>query len=407
MRTNLSDIKNIIQSYQPWLEKTYKWLHANPELSMQETGTVQLIEKYLTDFGYETQKIGGGIVGIIKNYQGPTVLYRADIDGLPVKENSDVEYASKKEMKDSSGQIVPVMHACGHDFHISAGLASAKFFSENKDKWSGTYIALFQPGEETAEGAISMVQDDLALKIPKPNIVLGQHVLSEPVLSGQVGTHAGPILSTATSIKITIHGKGSHGSMPHKSIDPVVIASSIVLKLQTLVSREIDPLKMAVLTVGSIQAGTKSNIIPDNATLLVNIRAYDNQVRTHLIDGIKRIVKAECIASSCQIEPEFSLYDSYPLTNNDLQATEKITLAFKEYFGAKNVIDCGQVPASEDFSNIPDCFNAPYSYWTFGGFFKDDTKYPNHNPAFAPRINPTIQTGASAAIIASMCWLGI
>lgn len=399
------DIKKALDEITEWQEESYVHLHKTPELSMHETETCEFIAGQLESFGYEVQHIGGGVVGVLANGEGPTVLFRADIDGLPVKEATGLEYASTMTRKDDAGNEVPVMHACGHDFHIMAGLGAARIFSENKDAWKGTHIALFQPGEETAAGARSMVDDGLVDKLPKPDVALGQHVLAGPMVSGQVGTHAGPILSTGASIKVTLHGKGSHGSMPHLGVDPVVLASSIVLRLQTIVSREINPFNMGVLTVGSLQAGSKSNIIPDSATLLINIRAYDMGVREQLLDGIKRIVTAECEAANCPKEPEFEIYDSYPLTDNNAEVTAKVTEAFVEHFGEEDVLDCGEVSASEDFSFIPDAFGIDYTYWGFGGFAKGTQAYPNHNPAFGPVMQPTLRTGTEAAIVACLAWL--
>lgn len=399
------DIAKALDSIKDWQEESYVHLHKNPELSMQESETCDFIERELEKFGYKVQRIGGGVVGVLENGEGATVLFRADIDGLPVKENTGLDYASTITRTDENGNEVPAMHACGHDFHIMANLGAARVLSDNTDSWSGTHIALFQPGEETAAGAKSMVNDGLVDKLPKPDVAFGQHVLACPMRAGQVGTHAGPILSTGASIKVTLHGKGSHGSMPHMGVDPVVLASSIVLRLQTVVSREINPFDMAVLTVGSIQAGSKSNIIPDTATLLINIRAYDMDVREQLLEGIKRVVNTECEASNCPQDPEFEVYDSYPLTDNSEEITEKVTKAFVEHFGEDRVMDCGEVSASEDFSFIPDAFGIDYCYWGFGGFEEDAQTYPNHNPAFGPVMEPTLRTGTEAAIVACMAWL--
>ena len=400
------DIEQAVKKLGSWQEETYKWLHAHPELSMTETETRDFIYQQLQDFGYQTQKIGGGVVGVLKNGAGQTTLFRADIDGLPVKEETGLEYASTITRRDQDGNEVPVMHACGHDVHITAGLGAARVLAENRQVWSGTHIALFQPGEETAEGAKSMVTDGLVEKLPRPDVAFGQHVLADPMPTGSVGTHAGAILSTGASLKITVHGKGSHGSMPHMGVDPVVLASAIVLRLQTIVSREIDPFKMAVLTVGSLQAGSKSNIIPERATLLVNIRAYDTEVRKHLLEAIKRMVNAECEAAGTPEPAQFELYDSYPLTNNDAETTKRVTDAFTAHFGSERVGDCGEVPASEDFSTIPDAFGIPYCYWGLGGFREEDPKFPNHNPKFAPIMQPTLATGTEAAVVAILAWLG-
>lgn len=399
------DIEGAVAALSSWQEETYLWLHQNPELSMTETETCDFIDKQLKDFGYVTQRIGGGVVGVLKNGEGKTTLFRADIDALPVKEDTGFSYASTVTRRDAQGNEVPVMHACGHDFHITAGLGAARILSENRQAWSGTHIALFQPGEETAEGAKSMVADGLVDKIPHPDVALAQHVLAGPMASGSVGTHSGAILSTGASLKIIVHGKGSHGSMPHMGVDPVVLASAIVMRLQTIVSREINPFKMAVVTVGSLQAGSKSNIIPDRATLLLNIRAYDMEVREHLLEAIKRMVNAECKAAGAPSPAEFELYDSYPLTNNDAETTQKVTDAFMAHFGSDRVCDCGEVSASEDFSTIPDAFGIPYTYWGLGGFNEGDPKYPNHNPKFGPVMQPTLATGTEAILAAVMAWL--
>lgn len=400
-----TEVLSDVGSTTAWQEELYVHLHQNPELSMMETETVAEITRRLEGFGYQVQQIGGGVVGVLANGEGPTVLFRADIDALPVKEVTGLPYASTKTGVDQAGNVVPLMHACGHDMHIAAALGAAEILSLHKDAWAGTYVALFQPGEETAAGARSMVADGLADKIPHPDVALGQHVLAVPA-AGKVGTVAGPMLSTGASLKVTVYGKGSHGSMPHMGVDPVVLASSIVTRLQSIVSREIAPSQFGVVTVGSLQAGTKANIIPDDAVLLLNIRAYDTEVREKLIAGIERIVKAECQASGSPKEPLVELYDSYPLTDNDPVVTERITRAFVEHFGADRVEKLAPIPASEDFSIIPDALGVPYSYWGFGGFTPDQKALPNHNPGFAPAMQPTLNTGTEAAVAAVLAYLG-
>jgi amidohydrolase len=399
-----TNILNDLDSTNAWQEKLYVHLHQNPELSMMETETAAEITRRLESFGYDVQQIGGGVVGVLANGEGSTVLFRADIDALPVKENTGLPYASTKTSTDADGNVVPVMHACGHDVHITAGLGAAELLSKNTDAWSGTYIALFQPGEETAAGAKSMVDDGLMDKIPKPDVALGQHVLTAPA-AGKVGTVAGPMLSTGACIKVTVFGKGSHGSMPHLGVDPVVLAAGIVTRLQTIVSREIAPDQFGVVTVGSLHVGTKANIIPDQATMLLNIRAYDSAVREKLIAGIGRIVKADCEAARSPIEPVIELYESYPLTDNDTAATEKITKAFVDHFGADRVETLAPVPASEDFSIIPAAFGIPYSYWGIGGFTEGQQVFPNHNPRFGPAMQPTLKTGTEAAVVAVHAYL--
>lgn len=363
---------------------------------MQEVETAAEITRRLESYGYEVLQIGGGVVGVLENGDGPAVLFRADIDALPVDEDTDLPYRS---------QVPGVMHACGHDFHITAGLGAASVLARTTDSWSGTYIALFQPGEETAQGAQSMVDDGLVEKVPKPDVALGQHVLTVPA-AGQVATASGPVLSTAASLKVVVHGKGSHGSMPHLGIDPVLLASAIVMRLQGIVAREIAPHEFGVVTVGSLQAGTKANIIPDRAEMLLNIRAYDLAVRDKLLAAIERIVEAECSASGTSRPPEIEVFDRYPLTDNDTEATEKVTAAFIAHFGADRVERLDPITASEDFSVIPDAFGVPYSYWGVGGFAPGQEVYPNHNPRFAPVLQPTLSTATEAALSAALAYLG-
>ncbi|WP_432560597.1 amidohydrolase [Granulicoccus sp. GXG6511] len=388
-----------------WQEELYIHLHQNPELSMQETETAAEITRRLESFGYAVQQIGGGVVGVMENGDGPTVLFRADIDALPVEETTGLPYASTKTGVDAAGNTVPIMHACGHDMHVAAGLGAAELLSQNKDKWSGTYIALFQPGEETAEGAQAMVDDGLVDKVPTPDVALGQHVLTVPE-AGKVGTTAGPMLSTGACIRVKVWGKGSHGSMPHLGIDPVLLSAAIVQRLQGIVAREIAPSQFGVVTVGSLQAGFKANIIPDSATLLLNIRAYDMEVRKILIAAIERIVKAECEASNSPKPPEIELYESFPLTDNDEIVSDRITDAFRAHFGEDRVEKLSPIPASEDFSNIPSAWGIPYTYWGFGGFTPGMTVLPNHNPGFAPAIQPSLRTGTEAAVVAILAYLG-
>lgn len=379
-----------------WQEDLYIHLHKHPELSMQEVQTAAEITRRLESFGYAVKQVGGGVVGVLQNGPGPTVLFRADIDALPVQEATGLPYVS---------EVPGVMHACGHDMHISAAMGAAALLAEHPDAWSGTYIALFQPGEETAAGARSMVDAGLVDLVPKPDVALGQHVLAAP-LAGEVGTTAGPMLSTAASLEVTVHGKGSHGAMPHLGIDPVLLASSIVVRLQGIVSREIAPSQFGVVTVGSLQAGTKANIIPDRAVMQINIRAYDPGVRDTLLAAIQRVVTAECEASGSPLPPEIRVYDLYPLTDNDAEVTAKVTAAFVKHFGADRVKQLDPIPASEDFSIIPTAFGIPYCYWGFGGFAPGQQAFPNHNPGFGPVMQPTLRTGTEAAVSAVLAYLG-
>lgn len=400
-----TDVLTDLTATMPWQEELYTHLHSHPELSMAELATAAEVTRRLESFGYATQQIGGGVVGVLANGDGPTVLFRADMDALPVQEATGLPYASTVTATDSDGTLVPVMHACGHDMHVAAALGAAEILSTHRDRWQGTYVALFQPGEETAAGARAMVADGLVDRIPRPDVALAQHVLTVPQ-AGRVAVAPGPVLSTAASVRITVHGTGTHGAMPHLGVDPVVLAAAIVLRLQTLVSRETAPHEFAVVTVGSVQAGTKANIIPDRATLLANVRAYDPVVRDRLVAGIERIVRAECAASACPAGPELEVYDAYPLTANDPAATARVAEAFVGHFGADRVETMAPRPASEDFSILPDAWGVPYVYWSFGGFSADQQPVPNHNPRFAPVLQPTLRTGTEAAVVAALAWLG-
>lgn len=392
----------------PWLRDLYRHFHRHPELSMTEHATADRIERELAALGLEPQRIAGtGVVAVIGNGEGPTVLARADIDALPIEEDTGLEYASRAP---------GVMHACGHDAHAAALLGATRILAEHRDVWSGTYIAVFQPGEETAAGARAMVDGGLLERVPRPDVALGQHVM--PTAAGTIGTVTGPVLSAGDSLKITIHGRGAHGSMPHTAVDPVVVASSIVLRLQTIVSREVEPGTVAVVTVGSISAGAKANIIPDSAELLLNIRTYDPAVREQVISAIERIVRAECVAAGAPADPDFLYYDQYPLTRNDPAVTDTVTEAFVAYFGARAVYEAGRVTASEDFSLIPDAFGVPYTYWTVGSVDPDryrDALSPgmvgreipaNHSPRFAPLEEPTLLTATRAQVVAALAYLG-
>jgi len=400
-----------------WQEGVYKDIHANPELSFQETKTATLVASKLKEFGYEVvEGIGRtGVVGILSNGEGQTVLARADMDALPVRENTGLSYASTRTAVDDAGNTVGVAHACGHDVHVTCLLGAAELLAQAQPSWGGTYIALFQPAEEVAGGAKAMMDGGLRDRIPKPDVAFAQHVLAYP--AGTIGTQAGPVLSAGDTIRITLYGKGAHGSMPHNSVDAVVLAAMVVLRLQTIVSRETKPGEFAVLTVGSSVAGSKSNIIPDRAVLLANLRTYDMAVRQRMIDSIERMVKAECEASGSPRPPEFEYFDQYPLTDNNAEVTERITSAFRSHFGTETVFDLGRQTASEDFSDIPNALGTPYTYWGVGG--TDPEKYQraldagrveqdipvNHSEFFAPVIEPTLSHGTQALVVAALTYL--
>lgn len=385
------------------LEELYRDLHRHPELSSREARTAAEVDRRLRVLGYEVHTVGGGVVGVLENGPGPVVLARADMDALPVTEQTGLPYASTETTVDDAGETVGVMHACGHDVHVTALVGAAELMARTRGPWRGTFVALFQPAEETAAGARAMVDAGLAALIPHPDVAFGQHVLGFD--AGTVGTRAGPAMSAADSIRITVHGAGSHGSMPHLSVDPIMLAAAVVLRLQGIVSRELEPGERAVVTVGSVRAGSKSNIIPDRATLLVNTRIYSDAVRSHVLDSITRIVRAECEASGSPRPPDFEYYDQFPLTSNDVGTTRTVSDAFHAHFGAERVFELPPLPASEDFSTVPDALGTPYTYWGLGGFPAGSPAPPNHSPLFAPTPQPTLATGVEALVVASMAYL--
>ena len=402
--TAVQKILSDLDETQAEREKQYKYFHQHPELSMKEDHTAQTIIDILSKAGIETKRVGKtGVVAEIKNGEGPVVAMRADIDALPIKENSGKDYTSTVSTQDENGKTVGVSHACGHDFHISSLLGALKAFNEHKDAWRGTYIGVFQPGEETAQGAKDLVENGITSMIAKPDVYLGQHVLGA-IPAGTVGIRSGAFLTTAASIRVHIFGKGSHGSMPELSVDPVVLASSIVLKLQTIVSRELAAKDYAIVTVGALNAGSKSNIIPDDAELLINTRTYSEDTQEFVHNAIERIVRGECELARCPKEPEFTYYDRYPLTNNDQNASLRVRKAFDEYFGEDSV-DISRASASEDFSIVANAFKTPYAYWGLGGFADMQNAPGNHNPAFAPDLQPTLNRGLEAAVVAACAWL--
>ena len=399
-----------------WQEDVYRDLHQHPELSHEELATAAKVADWLGRFGYKVHTgIGGtGVAGVLENGHGPTVLLRADMDALPVREATGLAYASTVTTTVGQGTEVPVAHACGHDMHVACLLGAARLLANATDQWSGTVVALFQPAEETGDGARAMVDDKLAAIIPAPDVALAQHVLPGP--AGTVGTHPGPVLSAADSLRITVYGRGGHGSMPQATVDPVVLAAMIVVRLQTIVSRETSPEETAVLTVGSLQAGTKSNVIPDHAVLQLNIRTYSDATRERILDAVRRIVTAECQASGSPQAAEFELFDRFPLTDNDAATTQRVASAFNNFFGDQ-AQPLRLQTASEDFSDIPNALGTPYSYWGIGctdpdGYRRaaDSGRIPedipvNHAANFAPVIQPTLDTGTQALVVAALDWL--
>jgi hippurate hydrolase len=400
------------------LEAVYKDIHANPELSMQEKRTAQIAADWLKSNGYEvTTGVGEtGVIGLIRNGDGPTVLLRADMDALPVIEKTGLAYASRATGVDRFGQATGIAHACGHDMHVAWLMGATRVFAENKDRWKGTLIALFQPAEETGQGADAMIKDGLAKRIPKPDVVLGQHVIPAP--AGVIAGRSGTTMAMADSWEVKLFGRGAHGSQPQRSIDPVVMASSAVVRLQGVVSREVAMTDGAVVTVGTLKAGMNENVIPDEALLRLNVRTFKQKVRKRVLAAIRRIIEAEAAASGAPKPPEFSVLSEFEAVVNDDKATRAIAAAFVRRFGANRVIELPEpVSASEDFSAFGPALGAPSVYWFVGG--TDAAVYAaakkagtldelpsNHSPIFAPVIVPTLRTGVEALLTAAGVWLG-
>ena len=405
-----------LNSLLPDLEGVYKDLHSHPELSMRENRTAGVAAERMRSAGYEvTPGVGKtGVVGLLRNGEGPTVMLRADMDALPVLEMTGLPYASTAKATDDAGKSVPVMHACGHDMHVTWLIGAATLFAKSREAWKGTLMAVFQPAEETAQGSQAMIDDGLFHRFPKPEVILGQHVMSMP--SGTIAGRPGVTTSAADSLQIKLFGRGAHGSMPEASVDPVVMAASVVLRLQGIVSREVPPTEAAVVTIGVLQAGTKENVIPDEAVIGLNVRTFNAGIRKHVLAAIERIVNAEAQASGAPRKPEITPLDTYSATENDPQATARVHEALRAYFPADRVQGTKPTMASEDFGSFGSEWHVPSVFWFVGGIDpvlyakaeKDGTigQIPtNHNPHFAPVIHPTLETGVETLVAAAQAWL--
>ena len=418
--------RGFIQSLRRFLDKKPKdltryenlreYIHANPELSDREVKTAALVAKRLQELQNYTvyENIGGhGLAAVCRNGSGPSIMLRADMDALPLLEQTHLPFASKIRQQDRDGVEQPVMHACGHDMHVVALLAAAELFAFNLGFWSGTLILIFQPAEEKGSGANAMINDGLYGKVPVPDVVLGQHVSAQR--AGQVGICRGQIFSASDSFLVTFHGRGGHGSAPERSIDPIVMASSTILRLQTIVSREISSRKeFAVVTVGSIHAGTSENIIPDKAEIKINIRTSQSETREKVLAAVKRTVKAECEASGAPKEATFEAISQYPPTINDDFTTDKLKNSFEALFGKDFNPEFPPNSASEDFSNLATAVGKPYAFWIWGGY--DPEEYDalraagkdipgNHSPFFKIATQPTLTIGIDAIPTAAMTFL--
>lgn len=405
-------------------EDLYKSLHANPNLSTQESFASETVSHHLKSLNARNpgrfaihQRIGGyGLAAVLRNGPGKTVLLRADMDALPVEETTGLPYASTKREVDRADNIEkPVMHACGHDVHVTCLLAVADALSADTSTWSGTLVLVFQPNEERGKGAQAMVDGGLYDKVPVPDMVLGQHVVASR--AGQVKVRTGPFLSAAESFRITLFGRGAHGSMPNVSIDPVVLAANVVLRLQGIVSRETDPAEFAVLTVGTVQAGQTENIIPDKAVLGVDFRTFSKVTREKIFAALHRIVRAECQASGCTKEPLIEETRRFPVLTNDAGVTAEVGKSFAREFGGDFDPNHTRIPASEDVSVLAESVRKPCCFWTFGGTEAEEWDRAekegklvedipvNHSSYFGPAMQPTLKTGTRAMYAAALTFL--
>jgi hippurate hydrolase len=353
-----------------------------------------------------TENVGGtGVVAVLKNGTGPTVMLRTELDALPVEEKTALPYASRIRAKDDSGRDVGVMHACGHDVHMASLFGTAAIMAHSKDTWHGTLILIGQPAEETIVGAKRMIEDGLMTRFPKPDVALAMHVGNE-LPAGQVGVGPGYRFSNADSLRITIYGKGGHGSEPNTTVDPIVIGARTVVALQTIVSREVKPGDVAVITVGYFQAGTKNNVIPDHAELGITVRSYKPEVRARLLAAIDRITKAEATAAGAPREPKIEHYEATDAVYNDPALAQRMEGVLDSALGKENVIVEDPGLASEDFSFIT-AQGVPSFYFSLGG--ANPEKYAeaksagvtlpsNHSSLFAPDVDPTLHTGIAAEV---------
>lgn len=400
----------------PGLVTLYQDLHANPELSFQELGTAKKLAARARAMGFEvTEGVGKtGVVAVMKNGNGPTVMLRADMDGLPVIEQTGLPFASKRRAVPQNGIETGVMHACGHDTHMAAWIGTAQQLVARRDQWSGTLVMILQPAEELGEGAKAMLDDGLYTRFPKPDYVLAFHDAAQAP-AGMIGYSKGFALANVDSVDVVVQGVGGHGAYPHTTKDPVVIASSIVMRLQTLVSRELNPTESAVVTVGSFQAGSKHNIIPDEARLQITVRSYEDKTRKHLLDGIARIARAEAMAAGLPDDklPKVTVADPYtPATYNTPEFTEAVMAGLKPRFEGR-VVETPAVMGGEDFSQFyrADRENVESLIFWVGGVpqaqweraQEGEIELPSlHSPFWAPDAPVVIATATEALTAATL-----
>jgi amidohydrolase len=391
-----------VDALYPQIRSLYEDLHRNPELSLHEDKTAAKMADQLRHLGFQvTTNVGGtGVVGILKNGIGPTVMVRAELDALPVLEKTGVPYASHVTTRNDQGDEVPVMHACGHDLHMSVAIGTAALLAHNKDRWHGTFIFVGQPAEERIVGAAAMLKDGLYTRFPKPDVVFTIHDSAlQP--AGKVAFTPGYAASNADSVDVTIFGKGGHGSAPQLTIDPIVIAARTILSWQTIVSREISPQDPAVITVGTFHGGTKNNIIPDEVKLQLTVRSYKDEVRKHLLSAIERIANAEAAAAGAERKPAVEVVETVNAVYNDPALTQRLAAALEPVLGKGNVVQAPPIMASDDFAEYART-GVPLVMLNLGAVNparfeaakKNGEILPGlHSSGFAPDAEPSLKTG--------------
>lgn len=386
------------------LGKLYMEFHRNPELSYEEEKTAGRLAEQLRGAGFEvTEKVGGhGVVGLLRNGKGPTVMVRTDLDALPVTEETNIPYASAVKVKNARGVTVGVMHACGHDIHMTCASGVAKYFGENRDSWSGTLMMIGQPAEERGAGAKAMLEEGLFTRFPKPDYALALHCHAS-LATGKIAMRGGFTMANVDSVDVRLFGSGGHGAYPHKTIDPIVQAAKFVIDVQTIVSREVKPIEPAVITVGSIHAGTKHNIISDYCDLQLTVRSYSDKTRQLLLSGITRKAKAAAVSVGAK-EPEITVSEGTPSLFNDPKLTGKIQGALAKQMGAANVLSAEQVMGGEDFSQYGRQ-GVPILMFALGTINQNrlnrfagmGASMPSlHSPRYFPDFDESIETGVSA-----------
>jgi amidohydrolase len=408
-----------LQALYPSLDSLYIDLHKNPELSLHEEKTAAKMATRLRDLGFEvTERVGGyGVVGVLRNGSGPTLLVRTDMDALPIKEQSGLPYASTITVRNDAGETVPVMHGCGHDIHMASWVGAATLLARARDRWHGTLVFVAQPAEEMVQGADRMIKDGLLSRFPKPDFVLGLHD-TQLLPAGQIGVTSGPAFAASNAVDITFYGKGGHGASPHRTIDPLLIAARTVVTLQTIISREINPFDPAVVTVGTFHAGTKRNIIADEAKLELTVRSFKPEVQKQLLAAIERIAKAEAAAGRAPRDPlvVVDAREASQVVFNDPVLAERLTTALRRGLGDANVVPADPITGSEDFGVFGRVAGVPsIQLWIgavesgeFARAKETGTTVPGpHSPLFAPDRKPTISTGVAAFTLSALELVGL